>query len=495
MEKVTAKNVARVAQAYFKPSNRTVGLFMPEAKSDRAEIPPTPEISALVEGYKGKAQMAEGEVFEPSFTNIESRTKTGMAGTVKYAFLPKTTRGNTVVANMTIRFGDVNSLQNKQMVSYLAGRMLKKGTSKHTEQQLNDALDALKATVSISGSQNQVNVSIETVRENLPQTLALVNEMLKDATMPEKEFKEIIQQELASCEQQLSDPQFQASNAMQRHMNPWSKSDVRYTPTSQEEINELKAAKIEDVRKFYKDYYGGSDATVSIVGDFDENTAKKLITEGVGSWKSPKPFKRLESKYFDVAVKNDAIKTPDKANALFFAALNFPMRDDDADYPALVLGNVVLGGGALSSRLANRIRQKEGISYGVGSGLQANPFDKAGFFYTYAIYAPENVERLEAAFKEEVNKILKEGITEEELASAKKFVAQNGLLGRSNDRQLSGKLNSYQYLKRDLKWDATYEDNISKLTIDDVNKALRKNIDPAKISLFKAGDFDKVKKP
>ena len=162
---------------------------------------------------------------------------------------------------------------------------------------------------------------------------------------------------------------------------------------------------------------------------------------------------------------------------------------------ALVLGNVVLGGGALSSRLANRIRQKEGISYGVGSGLQANPFDKAGFFYTYAIYAPENVERLEAAFKEEVNKILKEGITEEELASAKKFVAQNGLLGRSNDRQLSGKLNSYQYLKRDLKWDAAYEEAISKLTVNDVNNALRKNIDPAKISLFKAGDFDKVKKP
>ena len=495
MEKVTAKDVERVAKAYFKPSNRTIGIFVPEAKPDRAEIPPTPEVSALVDGYKGKAQMAEGEVFDPTFANIDARTKKGMAGSAKYAFLSKKTRGNTVVANMTLRIGDAQSLQGKRMASYLTGRMLKKGTSKHTAQQLNDELDALKANVNISGGADKINVSIETVRDNLPKTLALVNEMLKDATIPEKEFKEILQEEMAACEQQLSDPQYLSQNAMQKHMSPYPKSDVRYTASPQEEIDELKTAKVEDLRKFYKDFYGGSDATVSIVGDFDEETAKKLITEGVGSWKSPKPYKRLEGKHFEVAAKNDVIKTPDKANAMFMASLNIAMRDDDPDYPALVIGNIVLGGGALSNRLANRIRQKEGISYGVGSGLQADAQDKTGGFFAYAIYAPENVDRLEKAFKEEVDKILKDGITEEELASAKKYIAQNRLVGRSNDRQLSGKLNQYQYLGRDMKWDAAYEEKLSKLSLDDVNKALKKHIDASKISMFKAGDFDKVKKP
>lgn len=495
LEKVTAKDVERVAKAYFKPSNRTIGIFIPEAKPDRAEIPPTPEISALVEGYKGKAVMAEGEVFDPTFNNIDSRTKRGTAGSAKYAFLNKKTRGNTVVANMTFRIGDAQSLQGKRMAAYLTGRMLKKGTSKHTAQQINDELDALKASVSISGSQDKINVSIETVRDNLPKTLALVNEMLKDATIPEKEFKEIVQEELGTTEQQLSDPQYLAQNAMQRHTTPYPKTDVRYTATPQEEIEELKAAKVEDARKFYKEFYGGSNATVSIVGDFDEEAAKKLITEGVGSWKSPKPYKRLESKHFDVPAKNDVVKTPDKANGMFFAAQNLAMKDDDPDYPAMVLGNVVLGGGGLSSRLANRIRQKEGISYGVGSWYQADPEDKAGGIFAYAIYAPENIERLEKAFKEEVEKILKEGITAEELATAKTFVAQNRLVGRSNDKQLAGKLNGYQYLNRDMKWDAAYEDKLSKLTVEDVNKALKKHVDLAKMSLFKAGDFDKVKKP
>ena len=319
--------------------------------------------------------------------------------------------------------------------------------------------------------------------------------MLKDATMPEKEFKEIIQQELASTEQQLSDPQNLAANAMQRYMAPYPKSDVRYTATPQEEIAELKVAKIEDARKFYKDFYGGSDATISIVGDFDEDAAKKLLTEGVGSWKSPKGFKRLEAQNFNLAAKNEVIKTPDKANAMFFATLNVPMRDDDAEYPALEMANTVLGGGALSSRLANRIRQKEGISYGVGSQFQVDALDKKGSLVAYAIYAPENVERLEKAFKEEVEKIIKEGISAEELAEAKKYIAQNRLVGRSNDRQMSSKLNTYQFLNRDMKWEAAYEDKLAKITLEDVNKAIKKHIDMSKISIFKAGDFDKVKKP
>lgn len=495
LEKVTAKDVDRVVKAYFKPSNRTVGLFIPEAKPDRAEIPATPEVSALVDGYKGRAQMSEGEVFTPSIENIEARTKTGNAGSVKYSFLKKTTRGGTVSANMTLRFGDAQSLQNKRLSAQMAAKMLQKGTAKHTEQQLKDEFDNLKATVRVYGSQDNVGVSIETVKENLPKVLALVTEILREPSFPEKEFEEARQQDLAASEQQLSDPQALAGLAMDRHMNPYPKTDIRYTPTLEEDMAETKAIKVADVKAFYKDFYGGSNATVAIVGDFDEDAAKKIITEGVGSWKSPKPYSRLVKKHSDVPAKNDAIKTPDKANALFLAALNLPIGDTDADFAAAYIGNYVLGGGALSNRLATRIRQKEGLSYGVGSQLSAESQDKSGSFMTYAIYAPENVDKLEKAFKEEVEKILKDGITAEELDVAKKGIAQSRMVNRATDRSLVGKLNSYQGINRTMKWDTEFEAAIMKLSVEDVNKALKKYIDLSKMSMFKAGDFDKVKKP
>ncbi len=496
MEKVTAKDVERVAKAYFKPTNRTVGVFIPELKSERSEIPSTPDVTALVGGYKGRAVMSEGEAFDPSCMNIEARTKKGDAGSVKYAFLNKTTRGNTVSAALTLRFGNETALMGKKTVSGLVTSMLYKGTAKMTEQQIKDKLADLKATVQIYGAGDKAYVNIETIKANLPEAIKIVTDMLKESTMPEKEFEEVRQQELAGLEQQLSDPQALANKAMERHMNPYPKGDIRATATLQEEIEETKAVKLADVRAFHKAFYGASNATMSVIGDFDETAVKQAITEGLGAWKSPMPYKRVEQKSFVVQQKNDIIKTPDKANAMFFAGMNIPMKDDDPDFLPAMLGNYVLGGGALSNRLGNRIRQKEGISYGVGSWFSADPLDKSGMFGAYAIYAPENAERLDKAFKEEIEKIMKDGITADELDGAKKAVAQQRAVARANDKQLAQKLNSYAYINRDMKYDGQYEERMNKLTLDEVNKAIKKYIDYSKISLFKAGDFDKVvKKP
>lgn len=495
IEKITAKDVERVAKAYLKPSNRTVGLFIPDTQPDRAEIPPTPDVASMVEGYKGKAVMAEGEVFDPSCNNIETRTTRGTAGVLKYALLKKSTRGNTVVSNIVFRFGDEKSLENKRILAYLTANMLDRGTAKMNQQQIKDKLDELKASVSFSGQQDKVVVNIETIKDNFPATLQLVTEILRTATFPEKEFEELRQEELAGSEQQLSDPQALAIQARDRYMNPYPKGHINYTLTLQEEIEALKTTKLQDLKQFYKDFYGASDATVSIIGDFDDVQAKKILTEGLGTWKSPKTYKRIEKKFFDVKAANDAIKTPDKANALFLASLNIPMKNDDPDYASAWVGNYILGGGGLSSRLANRIRQKEGLSYGVGSSFNADALDKSGGLTAFAIYAPENAEKLEKAFKEEVEKLIKDGVTQDELNDAKKSIAQARMVERATDKQLAPKLSSYLFLNRTMQFDAKFEEQVSKLTLNEVNAALKKYIDPAKISLFKAGDFDKAKKP
>jgi zinc protease len=495
LEKTTLDDLNRVANAYFKPSNRTIGTFIPESKPDRSEIPAVPDIAALVNGYKGKAAVSEGEIFEATPQNIDKRTKKGQIGLLKYAFLSKTTRGNTVSAVLNFRNGDLKSLEGKQIVSYLTGRMLMKGTQKLSEQQIKDKLDELKASVRVSGSKDLTSVSIKTVRDNLPEVLKLITEVLMNPSFPEKELEEIRQEELAGTEQQLTDPNALAFNVLNRHLTPFQKNDVRYVMTPQEEIEALKTVKIADVRQFYKDFYGASAGTVSIVGEFDAAAAEKVLQDGLGKFKSPKPHQRFPQIYQDVAAKTEAIKTPDKANAMFAAGMNVQLDENDPDFPTMVIGDYILGGGGLSSRLADRIRQKEGLSYGVGSFLQVDPLLKVGQFGAYAIYAPENVEKLEKAFKEEIEKILKEGITEKELADAKKSMLQARMLGRSEDQQLVGKLDKYLFFNRTMEWDTKFESAINALTVDAVNKALKKHIDLKKISIIKAGDFDKVKKP
>lgn len=500
LKTVTPEQVLAVAKNYLKPDNRTVGLFYPTEDPQRAEIPARPDVAALVRDYKGTQTIAEGEAFDPTPDNIDGRTRTVTAANgMEMAFLPKKTRGESVTMNMTLRFGTEASLQNKGLVAEYTGDMLDKGTSSMTREQLQQELDKLKATVRIFGSGTSANVSIETTRPNLEKVVDIVSQMLLDPVFPVEEFEKLREQNLAAIEQNRSEPQAIAGREIQRHNQPYRRGHPFYTPTIDEELEDHRMVKLEDVKAFYKDYYGTSHSTLSIVGDFDEAALKKQLEAKFGGWKAKQPYARIERPYTPPKPGNLSFETPDKANAFFIAALPLEMDDSHPDYAAMVIGNYILGGGFLNSRLATRIRQKEGLSYGVGSFFNAGSLDKVGSFGAYAIYAPENAEKLEAAFREEIQKAITEGFTAEELEAAKSGWLQSQTVRRAQDRSLAGSLNSNLYLDRTMKWDKDLEEKIGKITVDQVNKAVNRHIQPDKITIAKAGDFEgakaKVNKP
>jgi len=491
---VTVLDVNRVAKQYLKPDNRTVGVFIPTEKPERSEIPATPDVDAIVKDYKGTQAIAQGEEFDPSPTNIESRTtRIDLPNGMKMAMLPKKTRGESVEARITLRFGDEKSLLNKGTAGEYAASMLNKGTSKRTRQQIKDEFDRLKANVFIGGGASQVFINITTTRPNLAEALKLVGEVLKDPSFPADEFEKLKSEELANVESQRSEPQAIAFNKIQRHTTPFPKSDSRYISTFDEEVASIKAVTLDEVKSFYKDFYGANNATMSLVGDFDANEIKTLNTQLFGDWKSAQPFTRIVNKAIPVQVINESIETPDKANAFFVAAYNFEFNDANPDYPAMVLGNFMLGGGFLNSRLATRIRQKEGLSYGVGSQFSAGTLDPVGSFFAYAIYAPENVDKLEKAFKEEIEKVTATGFTAEEIKEAKSGWSQSRTVNRAQDGGLAGTLNNYLFSKRDLKWDEAYEKKVMDLTPEQINTAMKKHLKFESMNIIKAGDFAKAK--
>ncbi|HEX5707348.1 MAG TPA: pitrilysin family protein [Pyrinomonadaceae bacterium] len=491
IRKVTPEDVQRVANRYLKPSNRTLAQFIPTAQPDRAEIPAVPDVAAMLKDYKGDAAVALGEAFDPAPSNIESRTKRGgAAASPKLALLPKKTRGATVVASMTFRFGDEKSLQNRSIAGELVTDMLMRGTTTRSRQQIQDELDRLKARAFVSGGPTQAVLFVETVRENLPAVMRLMAEVLRQPSFPAAEFDQLKAEVLANFEQQRSDPGAIAQREMARHLNPYPKGDPRHVMTIDEEVEAVKATTIDDVKKFYADFYGASDAHGSFVGDFDDAEVARLNAELFGQWKSPRPYARLANVYREVPAINKSYETPDKANANFVAGLNLNVRDDDPDYPALVFGNYLLGANS-ASRLRQRIRDREGISYGVGSGLNASALDKWGTFTSFAIYAPENVARLEAAYKEELGRALSEGFTAEEVAKGKSGYLQNRQLNRSQDNNLAGALSSYLFINRTFQWDEEFERKVAALTPEQIMAAMRRHIDPSKITIIKAGDFAK----
>lgn len=495
VQSVTPEDVQRVARKYLKQSNRTVGKFIPTEKPDRAEIPvkTDEEILALVKDYRGRETVAKGEAFDPTPSNIESRTTRSNIGGLKLAMLPKENRGETVFVSMALRFGDAKSLNGRSTAGNFTAQMLLRGTAKRTRQQLLDDIDRLKARVNISGGPTNVNVSIQTTRENLPAVLDLVAEVLKEPSFPADEFEKLKAESITGIESSMSEPTMKAVAAMNKHFNRYPKGDVRYNASPAEEIENIRALTLDDVKKFHRDFYGASVGEMALVGDFDADAAKKQIERLFGGWRSPSGFERVPNEYFDIPAVAESIESPDKQNAFFLARLNLKLKNDDPDYAALQLGNFIFGGGFLNSRFLTRIRQRDGISYGGGTNINASSLDASGQFTASAIYAPENVEKLEKAFREEIEKALKEGFTEEEVAAAKNGLLQYNRQQRAQDNILATTLRNQLFVGRTMAYEEELDKQIAALTAEQVNAAMRKWITPDKISIFKAGDFAKAK--
>lgn len=490
LKKVTPADVARVAAHYLKVSNRTTGLFIPTDKPDRAEIPARPDVAKLVDNYKGGEAMAAGEAFDATPTNIDKRTEAfKLTSGAQVALLDKSTRGHVVEARFTLRLGDEGSMMNKKAIADVTADMLMRGTQKHSRAQINDMLDKLSSKLNISGSGQNVNISITSTKENLPAVLDLLNEILHEPAFPQDEFKTLLDENLAGIESQRSQPQAIASQALNRTLHNFPKGHILETMTFDEMAAAYKAVSLDDIRKFHTDYYNGSSATGSIVGDFDKEALKPILNKIFDNWNAVKSFSRVPTPYHEVPVGDMEFKTPDKKMAIFFAAQPLQLRDSDPDYPALMMANYILGGGFLNSRLATRIRQKEGISYGVGSQLSVPALDDDAVLVAYAIYNPDNKEKLVAAWRDEMNRIVSGGITAEELKDAKSGLLQSRATSRANDAGLAAALSSDLYLGRTMAFSQKLDDKIGDLSVEQVNTAIKKYFNPEKAILVKAGDF------
>ena len=490
IRKATPEDVHQVAGAYLKSSNRTLGQFVPTEDPERAEVPQRPDVAAMLKDYRGDTAVAAGEAFDPSPSNIESRVQRMTIGSnLKLALLSKKTRGSTVVANLRLHFGDEKSLMHKSTIGGLTGSMLMRGTANRTRQEIQDELDRLKATARVSGSSTGASASVETVKNNLPEVLRLLGEVFRQPSFPAGEFDTLKEERLSAIEQQRSNPQAIAASTFSRHGNSYPKGHVHHSPTFDEQIASIKSTTLEDLKGFHKTFYGASHGEVALSGDFEPEGIVEVLKEIFPDWNSPSGYKRVKNPYQEIPPANRSVETPDKANAVFIAGMPLAVSDNHQDYPALVLGNYMLGGGFLNSRLAVRIRQKEGLSYGVRAYLEARAKDQHGSFATWAIAAPQNIEKVESAFREEIERALKDGFTAEEIAAAKSGYLQSRQVSRSQDGRLAGTMASRLFQDRTLAWDEEFERKVDALSADGIVSALRRHLDLAKMTIVKAGDF------
>ena len=488
LEKMTIDQIAAASKAYFRRDNRTVGYFVPEDDPQRAEIPAAPTLAEVMKDFVPKAATSQAEAFDPSQANLNARTKHYTFGNVKVALLPKKNRGETVNVAIVLHIGNEKDLFDQRTNASMAASMLSRGTTRFTRAQLSDEWERLKVSGRVSGP----SAGLQTTRPNLEETLKLAAHVLREPRFEPHEFEQLKVQRITSIQSQMTEPEARAAEALSSHFNFYPKGDWRYSPTLDESLQETRAATLEGAKAFHERFYGVAQAEISIVGDFDEPKIAALLKDLFAGWTPKVPYQRVPNEHREIPAVNKSIATPDKENAVYLARQNIALKDDDADFPALYVANYILGGGAgFDSRLATRIRQKDGLSYGVGSDLSVGSLDRAGSWSGYAIAAPANIAKVETAFKEELERALKDGFTEAEVTSAKSGIMQMRLQNRSQDGTVASAWTGNLYLGRTWDFSKQMEDKMLALKAADVTAALRKYVDPAKVTVVKAGDFGK----
>ena len=500
LKTVTADDLVRVAKTYFKPANRTVGVFIPTPEPDRTTVPETPDLDQVFEKFTTTVKVAQGESFEPTPANIEKRVvRTKLSNGLKVVFLPKKTNAGNISAVLELHFGDASTLSGQNAAASMASSLLMRGTKSKTRQQLQDAIDKLDARVSAGSggrrggpsSISAIEASVEAKAANFFAALRLAAEILKEPAFPESDFENIRKQRIAAFESARTDPSSLTQWAIAPRISPYPQGHPLHPGTLDSQIAELQKLTLADVKNFHANFYGAQFGELVVVGQVDQAAFLKEAETLFASWKTPAKYERMIARHKSVPAFNEKIETPDKENAQFEAALRVQLADTDPAYPAMVVANYMFGG-TISARVPNRIRNKEGLSYGARTGFSVSSESDAAVFTASVIANPANMPKVEKFFLEEVNMALKDGFTEAELIAAKKALKDVYAVSRSQDASILRTLLTREQRGRTMAWDEQQESKIQAVTLAEVNAAFRKYISPAQISIAKAGDFKKA---
>lgn len=493
IEKLTVADLQEAAHKYYKKSNRTYGVFVPDKAPDRTTVSETPDIAQLLKGYKGKEVVAQKDNFENSIENIKKHIEYGtLPNGGKYALLEKPAKGDKINASIVLRYGNKENLAGKNETGSLMAAMLKTGTTNRTKEQISDELDKIKTTISFSYNAGNLNIRMSTDKKNLGAALNLLGDLLKHPRFDKEEFDKLLVQRKAEYESNKQDPQTVSFERLAKLTTDYPEGHPLYAASTDEKLQDLSKISLDDLKKYYEDFYGANNSLSVFVGGIDKSLVSSFLKDNFGNWNSVSSYTEIIPQYFDVKTVTESVETPDKTNAVLAGNINLHISQKDPDYVAAMMANELLGGGSfLGSRIPQRLREKEGLSYGAGSYMDVKYKENQGTWILYAIFNPLSKNRLDSALHEEIEKAINKGFTQDELTKSVKSLMENRKTTLGLDNYLASQVLNYMRDGRDLSDYTDFENKTRALSLSAVNAALKKYFDRSKLVLVYAGDFDK----
>jgi len=494
IEQVKVEDVQRVAEKYLIRSNRTLGRFIPTKDPVRAKIEQDTNMMAQLADYKGRDVVEAGEVYDNTVDNIEKRVQEfvwDMGTTV--SVYPKKLRAGEVNFYMDLPVGNIESLSGYEADFSLMAGLFYSGSEKYSKEQISAKLDELKASVNISSRRlGHLTIGIKAMKDKLEPTLDFVAEIMTNPLFKPEEIEIDRKATITALEKQRNEPRDIAISKVRESFSGYPVSHPKAFKTIDEKIENLKGVTQARLQQVHAQHMNFNNGHIGVVGDVDPASISVMMQNKFGHLTSDTKYVEMEPSVKLSDNNVNWIETPDKANSQLYIAHRLELSRQHPDYHAVLIANSIWGGSGFASRLMQRIRVKEGYSYGTGSYLNLE-FDKRyGLYLMGASAAPENMSKVLEAYNDEVNKALTEGFTQQELDDAVEGELKQLRSSWANDARIAAVLANNKLLDRELSWYTEYQDKLKSLTLEQVNQAFKTYIAKDNLNIFAAGDFAKV---
>ncbi|MCV2487677.1 insulinase family protein [Flavobacterium sp. SH_e] len=510
LKKVTPADVLRVANKYLVEDQSTTGYFIPkqagsqnkdqvQANNFIEENGPFyyrhPENGHIHEENTADSfslkntteELISAETLIEKSASAFKREKVSGIDVVSV----KTSAKDFVTIAASISLGNYASETKNNVIPALTAAMLSKGTTLNDKFKFSEKLQKLGVTLNVNASTFKINIGFKCLKKDLDQVITLLAEELRNPLFDAKEFENLKQQFIGNTQQDLNDPGERGDIALSQAIYP--KGNPNYSLSVEDNIANIKNATLDEVKAFHKKYFGTASMRLVIVGDTDGANLNASLKKSFKNWNGGVTEKLKFEETSKSAAKTEVVTIPEKPSAELYIGQFTGLKRADADYIPFYIGNYTLGAG-FAGRLMQTVRDNDGLTYSISSGLGGN-IETGGYWFVNASFNPNLFQKGLDATMVQVNKWVKDGITAEELENKKTNLIGSFKVGMSTTNGMARTILSFIERGLEPNYIEQYPNDIQKATLQQVNDAIKKYVQLDKMIIIKSGSLDKDGNP
>lgn len=491
VQKLNVNEVNQTLKQFLMPEHRIAGDIKPTPEEQKKaleqkkqqEKPKTLDQQQAAEEPLKDASIYKQEVSQyvkssaDYLQNTEKKIQRGkLKNGMQYALFPTQTRDDRVYATITLDFGTEKSLFDKGTVLDLTSYLLLRGSDKYTLQQVADKSIEAGGAATATSADNGMTINIQARKDKFEDFFKFVVEVMKHPSFEQTQFDLIKSQSLASLDRPYTEPETVAALNLARLIEIYQPGDLRYHFEPEFAKKQLNQATQAQVKQLYNQFFAMNHAQIAITGDFDAKKMQQFIAQSFGSWSSSQPYQKILSTDTDYPAQKVHALSEQREFGNYQSILTFPVGVDHLDAPALIVFTNILGQSQLSSRLGQELREKNALVYGFGSDLQLDSDTNVGALTIEANYTAGRSEQVSQTVHHVLQKLLQNGVTEQELESAKADILKKRVTTLEDERSIHRMLNSQLERGKNMLDRGQRDRDIAKLSKADIDAVIKKYI-------------------